>query len=65
MDLVIEYRRRAEECRELARSALSDRHETFMLKAAKTWERLANEREAHLKEHPEDSDPVVLPWRKI
>ena len=64
MDLVREYRTRADECRVLAERALLDQHRRLMLSMADAWEILATQREAYLRQHPKESDPVELPWRK-
>ena len=40
-----EYRRHAEECRQLARSADSDEHRQLLINMAATWDSLADERE--------------------
>jgi hypothetical protein len=41
---VDEYRKHAEECRQLAEQALSRKERDELLELAVTWERLANER---------------------
>jgi hypothetical protein len=40
-----EYRRHAEECRTLARNAMSDQERNQLLNMAETWTKLAEERE--------------------
>ena len=43
-----EYREHAEECRVLARTALSPNHKAWLEKMAETWEGLAKEREQRI-----------------
>ena len=64
MDLVMEYCKRAEECRVLACHVVLEEHKSIMLEIAGTWERMANQREAFLKRHPDQSDPINLAWRR-
>ena len=45
---VDEYRKHAEECRQLARLALTRKERDELLELATTWERLANHRVASL-----------------
>jgi hypothetical protein len=63
MDLVDEYRKRAEECRLLAARAISEHHKSLMLGMADTWDIIARQRVAYLRDHPDEADPIALPWR--
>ena len=65
MDLVEEFRRRADECRALAREAMNEDHRTLILGMGETWEILARQREAYVLRNPEASQSVPLPWRNI
>jgi hypothetical protein len=60
--MVIEYRRRAEECYALALTAVPD-HKTLILSMAETWEILARQRESMLRLTPGKSISEELPWR--
>ena len=61
--LVIEYRKRGEECRALARRAVLEEHRKTMVDMALMWEQMADQREAYLKNHPDMTDPIALAWR--
>ncbi len=52
-----EYRRHAQECRELATTMDSAEHRDQMLKMAEHWERLAEDRLALIQKHPELAMP--------
>jgi hypothetical protein len=53
---VEEYRRHAQECRDLAARALNEEHKTALLMMADTWEALAEEPERRLaREGPRES----------
>ena len=65
MNLVIEFRRRAEECRVLAREAMNEDHRTLILGMAETWEILARQREAYVQRNPQASTPSDFPWRNL
>jgi hypothetical protein len=53
MKTVAEYRRHAEECRELARRARSPEEREMILHIAQTWDKLAKGRERKVtKERP-------------
>jgi len=51
MKKAIEYRQHAQECRALARAAQNEEHRVQLIKMAETWENLAADREALLREH--------------
>jgi hypothetical protein len=51
-----EYRKNAEECRELAKHALTHKERDELLELAETWERLANDRFAFLSVRPVQED---------
>jgi hypothetical protein len=63
MRVVEEYRKRAEECAELAKLALTSGQRTVILNIADTWESLVKSREGFLRAHPSQSDEAALPWR--
>ena len=44
MGKIEDYRRHAEECRQLARNAARDEHRQGLLKMDETWDNLAEER---------------------
>jgi hypothetical protein len=48
-----EYRRHAEECRQLARSADSEEHRQLLSRMAATWDSLADERESKVQQTAE------------
>ena len=48
-----EYREHANECRALARTALSDSERRQLIDMAATWDAIAEQRENFLKSHPE------------
>jgi hypothetical protein len=48
-----EFRRNAEECRKLARSANIEEQRLQFLKMADSWEQIASEREKLILRHPE------------
>jgi hypothetical protein len=48
MELVAEYRRRAEEVEKLAESAISEDHRQQILKIAQSWREMADQRERML-----------------
>ena len=48
-----EYRRHADECRHLARSAQNEKQRMQFLDMAKAWDVLARDREWLIKGHPE------------
>jgi len=53
MKTVAEYRRHADECRELARRARSPEEREMILQIAQTWDKLAKARERKItKERP-------------
>ena len=45
MDVLAEYRRRADECDRLAADAITEEHRQTILRIAATWRALANQRE--------------------
>jgi hypothetical protein len=49
MQQVIDYKRRAAECRQLARQMSFNEHRDQLLTMAKDWDRLAAAREANLQ----------------
>lgn len=48
-----EYRAHAKECRELAAQMGSDQQRELMLRMADHWEKLADDRAALIRRHPE------------
>ena len=54
-----EYRRHAEECRQLARFADSEEHRELLSNMAATWESLADERERMVAKQPQEKPPQV------
>jgi hypothetical protein len=48
-----EYRQLADECRQMARTALNEEHRKQLLKMAATWEWLAEMREGVIRHHPD------------
>ncbi len=48
-----EYRKHAEECRTLARQVPEGPQRDQLLEMARTWEALANDRDALVRKHPE------------
>jgi hypothetical protein len=52
-----EYRRHAEECRQLARSADREEHRELLINMAATWEALADERERMVAKQPQGQKP--------
>jgi hypothetical protein len=50
MDLVAEYRRRADETERFAESVLWGEHRRVVLETARIWRTMADQREALLKE---------------
>ena len=48
MRKIEDYRKHAEECRELARGAKSEEHRTMLLNMVATWEGLARDREEQI-----------------
>ncbi|MDB5437917.1 MAG: hypothetical protein JWM33_344, partial [Caulobacteraceae bacterium] len=48
-----EYRKHAEECRELAAAMDLGEHRDQLLEMAANWERMADDRAALIKNHPE------------
>ncbi len=65
MNLVDEFRRRADECRDLAKKAMNEDHRTLILGMAETWDILARQRQVFLERNPEASQSAELPWRKV
>ena len=65
MRLVEEYRQRAEECRVLARQAISEDHRKLMIGMADIWEIMARQRATALRKTQSRTDPPVLPWRVL
>ena len=55
MEKVSEYLRRAQECRDMARSTLP-KYRAQLEKMAETWEQLANSREKQLAESGKPND---------
>ena len=49
LETVEEYRRRAEDCEQLARKAQTERHRREILKLAETWRKLAADRERKIR----------------
>jgi hypothetical protein len=49
LETVEEYRRRAEDCEQLARKAQTERHRREILKLAETWRKLAADRERQIR----------------
>ena len=45
MDVLAEYRRRAADCEQLAKEALTEEHRQQILTIAASWRRLADQRE--------------------
>ena len=52
-----EYRRHAEDCRKLARSADSEEHRELLNTMATTWDRLADDRERMVAAEPQAAAP--------
>ena len=52
-----EYRQHAEECRVLAHRMEQGEHRDQLLTMAETWDRLADDREALIRRHPEIAFP--------
>jgi hypothetical protein len=52
-----EYRKHAEECRALARQVPEGPQREQLLEMARTWDNLANERDALVRKHPEVAQP--------
>jgi hypothetical protein len=50
MQTVALYRRRAEECEEIAKQAISEAHRQSILEIARSWRALADQREYMLKD---------------
>jgi len=48
-----EYRKHAEECRELAKQVPEGPQRDQLLEMARTWDNLANDRDALVRKHPE------------
>ena len=48
-----EYRKHAEECRELAKQVPEGPQRDQLLEMARTWDNLANDRDALVQKHPE------------
>ncbi|HEU6441731.1 MAG TPA: hypothetical protein VFF38_05180 [Microvirga sp.] len=48
-----EYRKHAEECRILAKQVPEGPQRDQLLEMARTWDNLANDRDALVKKHPE------------
>ncbi len=48
-----EYRKHAEECRILAKQVPEGPQREQLLEMARTWDNLANDRDALVKKHPE------------
>ncbi|WP_445505135.1 hypothetical protein [Microvirga sp. G4-2] len=53
-----EYRKHAEECRALAKQVPEGPQRDQLLEMARTWDNLANDRDALLQKHPEIALPV-------
>ncbi len=53
MGKVTDYRAHADECRMLARGAISETERAQLLAMAGTWESLAKDRERFVADHPE------------
>jgi hypothetical protein len=52
-----EYRQHAQECRALANKMEQGEHRDQLLRMAETWERLADDRDALIRRHPEIAQP--------
>lgn len=52
-----EYRKHAEECRALARQVPEGPQRDQLLEMARTWDNLANDRDALVQKHPELAQP--------
>jgi hypothetical protein len=61
MKKVEEYRRHAEECREMADRATKPDHRKMLLNMAKTWEQLAEARQAHTARQRRLAELEALP----
>ncbi|HEU0175940.1 MAG TPA: hypothetical protein VFV58_16875 [Blastocatellia bacterium] len=59
MRKVAEYRRLADDCRQLARRLRKPEHRQQLEEMATAWEMLALEREAHLAKEGTDSDQAA------
>ena len=57
MEIVIDYRKRAKEGRDLARQMSLNEHRDRLIDMAKDWERLAQERENKLSKHSSSPSP--------
>lgn len=53
MKKAADYRKHAEECRALARGAISEQERTQLIQMATTWESLAKDREGYVARNPE------------
>lgn len=52
-----EYRKHAEECRALARQVPEGPQRDQLLEMARTWDKLADDRDALVRKHPEIARP--------
>lgn len=64
LELVNEYRKRAEECRFLAEHTALLEQKRIIFSLAETWDELANKLEETLKNHPKQAESAPLPWRE-
>lgn len=53
-----EYRKHAEECRALARHVPEGPQRDQLLEMARTWDALADDRDALVQKHPELAQPL-------
>lgn len=53
-----EYRKHAEECRALAKQVPEGPQREQLLEMARTWDNLANDRDALVQKHPEIAKPL-------
>lgn len=53
-----EYRKHAEECRALAKQVPEGPQREQLLEMARTWDALANDRDALVQRHPEIAQPT-------
>jgi hypothetical protein len=56
MRIVVDYRQRAEECREIAQQMSFREHRDRLISMAEDWERLAQTGEDELNESPSTDD---------
>lgn len=59
-----EYRKHAEECRALAKQVPEGQQRDQLLEMARTWDNLADDRDALIRKHPELALPDEKPAGK-